>query len=87
MRWNAGTSWPVESGHPCLGCSEPDFWDAGSFYQALSVPMANPTNTMVAAGIAGAVIGGVGATMAKKQQQQAVAKRQPVTIEELEQKL
>lgn len=21
------TNWPVEAGHPCLGCSEPDFWD------------------------------------------------------------
>ena len=20
-------SWPVEAGHPCIGCSEPDFWD------------------------------------------------------------
>jgi [NiFe] hydrogenase small subunit len=21
------TSWPVQAGHPCLGCSEPNFWD------------------------------------------------------------
>jgi [NiFe] hydrogenase small subunit len=20
-------TWPVQAGHPCLGCSEPDFWD------------------------------------------------------------
>lgn len=20
-------NWPVEAGHPCIGCSEPDFWD------------------------------------------------------------
>ena len=25
-------SWPVESGHPCLACSEDNFWDRGSFY-------------------------------------------------------
>jgi hydrogenase small subunit len=25
--WNEGTNWPVGCGHPCLGCSEPDFWD------------------------------------------------------------
>jgi len=24
-KWNDGVSFPVESGHPCLGCSEPDF--------------------------------------------------------------
>jgi hydrogenase small subunit len=29
QRWNGGTSFPVHSGHGCLGCSEPDFWDKG----------------------------------------------------------
>ena len=37
-KWNGGTSFPIESGHPCLGCSEPNFWDKGSFYSALSAP-------------------------------------------------
>lgn len=28
------TNWPVEAGHPCIGCSEPNFWDEMSpFYQ------------------------------------------------------
>ncbi|WP_127474979.1 hydrogenase small subunit [Sulfurivermis fontis] len=31
-KWNGGTSTPIESGHPCLGCAEPGFWDHGSFY-------------------------------------------------------
>ncbi|MDR1489457.1 MAG: hydrogenase small subunit [Desulfovibrio sp.] len=22
-----GTNWPVGAGHPCIGCSEPEFWD------------------------------------------------------------
>jgi len=27
------TNWPVRAGHPCIGCSEPDFWDSMSpFY-------------------------------------------------------
>jgi [NiFe] hydrogenase small subunit len=26
-KFNDGTSWPIEAGHPCIGCSEPDFWD------------------------------------------------------------
>lgn len=34
VRWN-GVSNPVESGHPCLGCSEPGFWDKGSFYRPI----------------------------------------------------
>jgi len=25
--WNEGTSSPMHSGHGCLGCSQPDFWD------------------------------------------------------------
>jgi hydrogenase small subunit len=36
LKWNGGTSFPIESGHGCLGCSEPGFWDKGSFYSALS---------------------------------------------------
>lgn len=27
VRFNDGTSWPVQAGHPCIGCSEPNFWD------------------------------------------------------------
>ncbi|HYW92992.1 MAG TPA: hydrogenase small subunit [Gammaproteobacteria bacterium] len=36
MKWNEGTSFPIESGHPCLGCAEPGFWDGGSFYSPLA---------------------------------------------------
>ncbi|MDR3273434.1 MAG: hydrogenase small subunit [Flavobacteriaceae bacterium] len=33
MRWNGGVSYPIQSGHPCLGCSADGFWDAAdSFY-------------------------------------------------------
>jgi hydrogenase small subunit len=27
IKWNQGVSFPMMSGHGCLGCSEPDFWD------------------------------------------------------------
>ena len=27
QRWNLGTSFPMHSGHGCLGCSEADVWD------------------------------------------------------------
>ena len=47
-KWNEGTSFPIESGHPCLGCSEPGFWDKGGFYVNLDqilppVPPGNET--------------------------------------------
>jgi hydrogenase small subunit len=32
MQWS-GLSSPVQSGHPCLGCSEPRFWDAPVYSQ------------------------------------------------------
>jgi hydrogenase small subunit len=87
MRWNSGTSWPVESGHPCLGCSEPKFWDAGGFYAPLSAPLGSPGSTLLAAGVTGAVVGGVAAALAKRRAATAEASRQPVKIDELEQKL
>jgi [NiFe] hydrogenase small subunit len=34
VKFNDGTSWPVQAGHPCIGCSEPGFWDKMSpFYK------------------------------------------------------
>ena len=34
-KWNEGTSYPIQSGHGCIGCSEAGFWDNGPFYQHL----------------------------------------------------
>jgi len=35
-KFNDGTSWPIEAGAPCIGCSEPDFWDNYTpFYEEL----------------------------------------------------
>ena len=57
-KWNNGTSFPIEAGHPCLGCSEPDFWDGGGFYKALSLPTEDLSRTAVYAA-AGAAAAGV----------------------------
>lgn len=27
IKFNGGTSFPMQAGHPCIGCSEPNFWD------------------------------------------------------------
>ena len=35
-RWNEATSYPIQSGHGCIGCSENNFWDNGPFYQHLA---------------------------------------------------
>lgn len=36
MKWNNGTSFPIQSGHPCFGCSEENYWDNGRIYERAS---------------------------------------------------
>ena len=36
VRWNEGVSFPIQSGHGCIGCSEDGFWDHGSFYDRVT---------------------------------------------------
>ena len=57
-KWNNATSFPIESGHPCLGCSEPDFWDAGSFYRPLAA-VGSDVRTIAGAAIAAGVGAGI----------------------------
>lgn len=84
VKWNGGVSFPVQSGHPCLGCSEPRFWDGGDFYRTLATPtgsLAEPAIAAVAAGIgAGAAVGALNAI----KRDRATASHAPVTIEDLE---
>jgi hydrogenase small subunit len=35
-KWNGGVSYPIQSGHGCIGCSEANFWDNGPFYEHLT---------------------------------------------------
>lgn len=70
LKWNAGLSFPIQSGHPCLGCSEPNFWDGGGFYQGQSAPLNRPTLVIAgAAAVAGAVVGASAAMINRAQQQ------------------
>ncbi len=36
IKWNGGTSYPIQSGHGCIGCSEDNFWDNGPLYERLT---------------------------------------------------
>ncbi|WP_142848346.1 hydrogenase small subunit [Telmatospirillum sp. J64-1] len=61
-RWNEGVSFPIQSGHGCIGCSEDGFWDKGSFYERLTdikqfgIEANADKIGMTAAGVAGAAI-------------------------------
>ena len=72
LKWDAGLSFPVQSGHPCLGCSEPNFWDGGGFYQGQSAPLSKPSLTALGAAAAAGAVAGAGVAAAnKKQKKQA----------------
>lgn len=36
IRWNGGVSFPIQSGHGCIGCSEANFWDNGPLYSRVT---------------------------------------------------
>ena len=81
LKWNQQTSWPVESGHGCLGCSEPNFWDAGSFYKALSIPdgdFAKAAGYAVAGGVA---LGAAAGFVNQKTKSEAVSNHTEVTVD------
>ncbi|MCL1790986.1 MAG: hydrogenase small subunit [Peptococcaceae bacterium] len=61
--FNEGTSYPIKSGHPCLGCAEDGFYDKGCFYEPVSLnaiaETKDYTNLKVAIGTtAGFAVGG-----------------------------
>ncbi|MGB8602387.1 MAG: hydrogenase small subunit [Rhizomicrobium sp.] len=66
VRWNDGVSFPIQSGHGCLGCSEVDFWDNGPFYQRLqNIPQFGIEATAdEIGGTAAVVVGAAAATHA-----------------------
>ena len=70
-KWNGGVSFPIESGHGCLGCSEPDFWDEGSFYKPLSTGEWGGGELLAAGAVAGAAIG-IGAALAARKRQDSI---------------
>lgn len=64
VKWNEGVSYPIQSGHGCIGCSEEGFWDNGPFYQHLrSFPGFGVESTAdkVGAAVGLVTIGGVAA--------------------------
>ncbi|MBL3588439.1 MAG: hydrogenase small subunit [gamma proteobacterium endosymbiont of Lamellibrachia anaximandri] len=83
-KWNQGTSWPVESGHGCLGCSEPDFWDGGGFYNAISIPDGDIARNIGLGAVAGVAVGAAAGMLNRNAKADAVAKHEAVTVDDLE---
>ncbi|QOY35767.1 hydrogenase small subunit [Anaerobacillus isosaccharinicus] len=75
MRWNGGVSYPIQSGNPCIGCSEKDFWDEGPFFtRRAKIPGTQTTVNPEKVGLyaAGVTVAGIAAhataTAVKKKQ-------------------
>ncbi len=72
VRWNDGVSFPIQSGHGCIGCSEDGFWDKGGFYDrvtgigAFGVEANADTVGLIAAGTVGTAIAAHAAVTAGK---------------------
>ena len=62
VKWNAGTSFPIESGHPCLGCSEP------GFYAPLSTGKFGSGEKLAGAAVAGVALGAAAAVAGRRRQ-------------------
>jgi hydrogenase small subunit len=78
VKWNDGVSFPIETGHPCLGCAEPNFWDGGSFYSPIPTPRwgkagevrpAEAAELAIGGAVAGAVIGAGSVLLARHRTQ------------------
>jgi hydrogenase small subunit len=61
-KWNNGTSFPIQSGHGCFGCSEENYWDNGRIYEraaafpGFGIEADADTVGKVALGVTGAAI-------------------------------
>jgi hydrogenase small subunit len=62
IKWNGGTSWPVQAGHGCFACASTNNWDAfGSLYTRLpNVPGAGYQTTADKIGLGVTAVAAVG---------------------------
>jgi hydrogenase small subunit len=83
MKWNNGVSFPIQSGHGCIGCSEEDFWDNGPFYErttkvpGFAVESNADTVGKVAAGVlaGGIAMHSIAANISKRKELKDMQKR------------
>ena len=76
LKWNQGTGFPIQAGHGCIGCSEPQFWDKGGFYDPLSVGQWGTRDALFGAAAAGAVLGVGSALAARARKKKALAEEE-----------
>jgi hydrogenase small subunit len=65
-KWNGGVSFPIQSGHGCIGCSEPGFWDMGGLYRPLATGTRPLRRVVPIAAAGGLALGAGSALLARK---------------------
>ncbi len=83
IKWDGGLSFPIQSGHPCLGCSQPGFWDGGGFYQGQSAPIDRPGFAAVAAAAGLGIAAGAGMAFANRAERKAAHAGEVIVRNEL----
>ncbi|HEY6927809.1 MAG TPA: hydrogenase small subunit [Steroidobacteraceae bacterium] len=82
VKWNGGTSFPIEAGHGCIGCAEPGFWDRGGFYDAMSVTNWGSVKDIAIAAGAGVALGAAASGLAYRKQAAALQREKTSTEDE-----
>ena len=62
IKWNLGVSYPIQSGHGCIGCAEPNFWDYEPLYEHIPYTYGIGVESnadKIGAGLGGIALGGV----------------------------
>ncbi len=87
VRYNEGVNWPIGAGHPCIGCSEPGFWDIPTYvpielanftppetFPTITAPQKeiSPVGAAIAGGTLGIIAGAAGAFAYNMMTDQAV---------------
>lgn len=86
FQWNTRTSWPIGAGHPCLGCTERNFWDTMTpFYTRLPnvagvgvERTADVVGASLAVGAAAGVLAHAAATGVQQMRARRAARELPV---------
>ncbi|HVP77165.1 MAG TPA: hydrogenase small subunit [Thermodesulfobacteriota bacterium] len=81
IKWNGGTSWPIQAGHGCIACGTPNNWDtAYPFYRRLpNVPGANVqvAADKIGVGLVAATLVGISAHLVGREIRKAATRKRP----------
>lgn len=91
LEWNLGQSFPIKSGHPCLGCTELDFFDRMTpFYKRLpdivlpGVGIESSANMLgavaVAASVGGVAVHATATVIAKQRRRRSEPESAPLAV-------